>query len=34
MKKQLHEDYSMDASMAKLFAAEAASAAVLRATLR
>ena len=25
MKKQLHEDYSMDASMAKLFAAEAAS---------
>ena len=24
-KKQLHEDYSMDASMAKLFAAEAAS---------
>ena len=25
MKKQLHEDYSMDASMAKLFAAESAS---------
>ena len=25
MKKQNHEDYSMDASMAKLFAAEAAS---------
>ena len=24
-KKQLHEDYSMDAAMAKLFAAEAAS---------